>query len=53
MTPDTEKLTHGQPHERDEAILELVVAPAGVGKFTARLDGRQHQAVFHNSTTAA
>jgi hypothetical protein len=36
-----EKLTHGRPHERDEAILELVVAPAGAGKFTARLDGRE------------
>jgi hypothetical protein len=33
-------LTHGRPHERDEAILELVVAPAGARKFTARLDGR-------------
>jgi hypothetical protein len=40
MTPDTEKRAHGRPHERDEAILELVVAPAGAGKFTARLDGR-------------
>ena len=33
-------LTHGRPHERDEAILELVVAPAGAGKFAGRLDGR-------------
>jgi hypothetical protein len=36
-----EKLTHGRPHERDEAILELVAAPAGAGKFAARLGGRE------------
>jgi hypothetical protein len=35
-----ENLTRGRPHERGEAILDLVVAPAGAGKFTDRLDGR-------------
>jgi hypothetical protein len=40
MTPDTKERTHGGPHERDEVILELVVAPAGAAKFAARLDVR-------------
>jgi hypothetical protein len=35
-----EKRTHGRPHERDEAVPELVVDPAPSGKFTARLGGR-------------
>jgi hypothetical protein len=41
MTPDTENLTHGRTQTQGEAILELVVAPAGAGKFTAYLDDRE------------
>jgi hypothetical protein len=41
VTPDTENLTHGRPQHGFDGILELVVAPAGAGKFTARLDDRK------------
>jgi hypothetical protein len=36
-----EKRTHGRTNHGGEAILELTVAPAGAGKFAARLDGRE------------
>jgi hypothetical protein len=35
-----EKRTHGRTQTQDEAILQLVVAPAGAGKFAARLGAR-------------
>jgi hypothetical protein len=41
MTPEPEKRIHGRTNHRCETVRELVVAPAGAGKFTARLDRRE------------
>jgi hypothetical protein len=40
MAPEPEKLTHDRTQTQGEAFLELTAAPAGTGKFTARLGGR-------------
>jgi hypothetical protein len=39
VTASTEKRTHGDTARGFPPMLELVVAPAGAGKFAARLDG--------------
>jgi hypothetical protein len=36
MTPDENKRTHGRTQRGFEAILELVVAPAGAGNAQGR-----------------